>query len=84
MKRRLAQIAGWIFKSQQQLCRAGQHEFLDPAPVGGGILRSSCSSCGAVSLDLRDATEPVRSALFTGKGELQTFAILRRQMFRRF
>jgi hypothetical protein len=78
---RLRLAIGGVFHSQQRHCRAGRHHYEDPTPIGGGILRQACSACGSVTLDLREATEPVATQLFTRQSELQTFSILRRQTF---
>jgi hypothetical protein len=37
-------------------CRRGRHRYGPAQNVGGGILRLVCARCGAVSIDLRDAT----------------------------
>lgn len=80
-RRRLGLGLGNMFNSQRRQCRTGRHRYAQPTPVGGGILRHACSACGAVSLDLREATEPAVTQLFRRQGELRTFAILRRQIF---
>lgn len=78
---RLRLAFGGMFRSQQRKCRTGHHEFTESAPIGGGILRQTCSACRAVSLDLREASDPAALQLFTRRSELETFAILRRQTF---
>lgn len=49
-----------LFRVHERACRRGQHRYLKPQPIGGGIQRSSCSVCGSVSIDLRDLPEPSR------------------------
>jgi len=39
-------------------CRNGEHDFATPASVGGGIVRSVCTVCGEVRIDIRTAEEP--------------------------
>jgi hypothetical protein len=39
-------------------CKDGDHDFATPASVGGGIVRSVCTVCGEVSIDIRTAEEP--------------------------
>jgi hypothetical protein len=80
---RLALAIGGMLKSQRRQCRAGYHRFADPTPIGGGITRSACVTCAAVSLDLRDAIAPVETRLFKNRDERKTFAVLRRQLFYR-
>ena len=72
---------GSVFHSQRRQCRTGHHRFTKPTPIGGGILRHTCTACGAVSFDIREATEPAETQLFKRQGELETFAILRRETF---
>ena len=88
--RHRAQVGAWLrlqlafggrFHSQQRQCRAGHHHFTESTPIGGGILRQTCSACRAVSFDLREATDVAAPQLFTRRSELETFAILRRQTF---
>ena len=78
---RLQLAFGGLFHSQRRHCRAGHHHWAQPTPVGGGITRQACSACGEVSLDLREANEPINTQLFTRQSELKTFAILRRHTF---
>ena len=78
---RLTLAFGGVFNSQQRKCRTGDHEFTESTPIGGGILRQTCSACRAVSFDLREATDAAAPQLFTRRSELETFAILRRQTF---
>ena len=78
---RLQLAVGGLFHSQQRKCRTGHHHFTESTPIGGGIVRQTCSGCQAVSLDLREATDATAPQLFTKKSELETFAILRRQVF---
>ncbi len=79
--RRLVLSIGSVFHSQRRQCRAGHHAYADATPIGGGITRAMCSACGAVSLDLREVTEPAENQLFKTQDERKTFAILRRQLF---
>lgn len=72
---------GSVFHSQRRECRAGHHRYPKATPIGGGITRAMCADCGAVSLDLREITEPAETQLFKTQDERKTFAILRRQLF---
>lgn len=45
-------------------CRDGQHDFGSTTSVGGGLVRSVCTVCGDVSIDLRVADEPTTPGLF--------------------
>jgi hypothetical protein len=38
--------------------------FGDPASIGGGLVRSVCTVCGEISIDLRIADEPKTPGLF--------------------
>ena len=40
-------------------CKRGSHTFGPEQQIGGGIVRLICDVCGAVSIDLREATDPV-------------------------
>jgi len=74
---------GGVFDNQGRRCRAGHHRYAGPNPIGGGMVRSTCTACGTVSLDLREATRPAETQLFKRRDERETFAILRRQLFHR-
>ena len=78
---RLKLAFGGVFNSQLRRCRTGHHHFTESTPIGGGILRQTCSACRAVSLDLREAADAAAPQLFTKRSELETLAILRRQAF---
>ena len=80
--RRLGLKIGGLFHTQQRQCRAGHHRYEVPTPIGGGILRYSCTACGSISLDLREANQPLAPKLFTRNDELRTFSILRRYTLR--
>ncbi|MFQ5966964.1 MAG: hypothetical protein ACE5MI_05065 [Acidimicrobiia bacterium] len=43
----------------RQGCKKGSHTFGPEQQIGGGIVRLICDECGAVSIDLREATDPV-------------------------
>lgn len=60
-------------------CDNGFHQYADPTPIGGGILRSACAACGNVSLDLREANVPIDQRLFTKR---KAFAGMRRRAAR--
>jgi len=45
-------------------CRENKHRYGSPTPVGAGIQRRVCLACGAVSIDLTGADDPVRPGLF--------------------
>ena len=79
--RRIKFALGNFRHGPQLHCRSGHHEYQEPTPIGGGILRHACSRCGAVSLDLREAAEPAAPQLFKSNSTVKTFAILRRQTF---
>ena len=81
--RRLEMAIGSVLHTQRRQCRAGHHRYAHPTPIGGGITRSTCSACGTVSLDLREATQPAATHFFKSRDERKTFAILRRQLFHR-
>lgn len=51
-------ILGRRERRTQPDCRAGRHRYGPPQPIGGGILRRLCPSCGTVSIDLTEADEP--------------------------
>lgn len=72
-----------VFQDHRDECRTERHHFTEPTPIGGGIVRLTCSRCGNVSLDLREATVPSHTQLFTRTDERQAFAILRRQILAR-
>lgn len=42
-----------------ELCRTGQHRFGKGIEAGGGIIRRTCLTCGALSIDLT-GVEPSR------------------------
>jgi hypothetical protein len=50
--------------SRSARCRDGNHVFGDPASIGGGLVRSVCTVCGEISIDLRIADEPKTPGLF--------------------
>ena len=45
-------------------CKKGEHTFAEPVAVGGGLVRSICTTCGEVAIDLRAADEPTTPGLF--------------------
>lgn len=45
-------------------CKNGAHTFAEPVSVGGGLVRSVCTECGEVTIDLRTAEEPTTPGLF--------------------
>ncbi len=75
--RRLLLRAGDSLRNSRRQCRTG-HRYDEALPVGGGILRSSCTACGHVSLDLREAGVASGAQLFAN-GDGRSFAILRRK-----
>ncbi len=76
--RRLLLMAGDRLRSPRRQCRTG-HRYEDATPIGGGILRSACLTCGHVSLDLREADVAYGAQLFAGNGDARTFAMIRRK-----
>lgn len=40
-------------------CRKGRHRYAAPRNIGGGMSRQICLACGAVSIDITDAEDPV-------------------------
>ncbi len=43
-------------------CKEGSHAYGPEQAIGGGIVRLICRDCGSVSIDLREAEEPVTDA----------------------
>ncbi|HJR91548.1 MAG TPA: hypothetical protein VJ938_03845 [Acidimicrobiia bacterium] len=60
-------------RKAQADCRQGIHRFAAPQLIGGGMSRQTCSVCGAVSIDLRNADDPasLRPPPFRGGGRRQ-------------
>jgi hypothetical protein len=44
-------------KHRRADCRKGRHDYGGPQSIGAGLLRSVCSLCAAVTIDLTDADE---------------------------
>ncbi len=45
-------------RADTKRCRNGEHDFATPVSVGGGIVRSVCTVCGEVTIDIRATEEP--------------------------
>jgi len=43
-------------------CRADEHRFGSPQPIGGGIVRRVCLACSMVSIDLTASEEQTQKA----------------------
>ena len=51
-----------------RICK--EHHFGEPVAVGGGIVRLTCTRCGAIHLDLARQDAPESSGLFqSGRGK---------------
>ena len=47
---------------KRSACKKGRHRYGKARGVGGGITRQVCVACGAVSIDLTGAVEPLDTA----------------------
>lgn len=45
-------------RRQRAACRQGVHSLGPEQPIGGGIVRRTCTVCGAVTIDISNADEP--------------------------
>ena len=59
-KHRAQSFIDRMLRVDARSCRRGEHRYGPPTPIGGGIQRSTCTICGSVSIDVRDASVPKR------------------------